>query len=159
MENASHALLIAGGILIALLILGSLVMLFTNLQDYQNKTDISVKQAQIADFNNQFEPFNKTGLTLMELKSIYNKITSNNIKHPEYTINHNIDTNLLNIKADPLNGDIASNFFTGDFRVLPESEKMNRRFNCNLLEYKNEGGRISKMEFEDTTPPVTSWIK
>ena len=159
MENASHALLIAGGILIALLIVGSLVMLFANLQDYQNQNDVSVKQAQIADFNNQFEPFNKTGLTLMELKSIYNKITSNNTKHPEYKIEHNIDIALINNKADPLNGDIANIFFTGDFRILPEPEKINRRFKCSLLEYENEGGRISKMEFEDTTPPVTSWTQ
>ena len=78
MENASKALLMAGGILIALLIIGSLVLLFANLQDYQNKTDISSKQSQIAEFNNQFEPYNKKDLTLMELKSIYNKIISNN---------------------------------------------------------------------------------
>ena len=60
MENASKALLIAGGILLALLIIGSLVLLFSNLQDYQNKTNISVRQSQIAEFNNQFEPYNKT---------------------------------------------------------------------------------------------------
>ena len=91
----------AGGILIALLILGALIMMFTSLQDYQNTNDAQTKNSQIAQFNNQFEPYNKDNLTLMELKSVYNKIESNNTQHSKdsngkideksgYFIKHNI---------------------------------------------------------------------
>ena len=35
MENASKALIMAGGILIALLVLGALLLMINNLSDYQ----------------------------------------------------------------------------------------------------------------------------
>ena len=44
MENASKALLMAGGILIALMILGALILMFTNLSDYKNSQDNYKKQ-------------------------------------------------------------------------------------------------------------------
>lgn len=157
MENASKALLMAGGMLIALLILGSLVLLFANLQDYQNKTNISKKQAEIAEYNNQYEPFNKSNLTLMELKSVYNKIESNNEKNPEYEIKHNIDNTLLNNKSK--SGDISNYFFEENgkkFTGISEEEKINRVFACKDIKYTD--GRISYMQFSDETPPVSSWI-
>lgn len=135
MENAAKALLMAGGILIALLILGAIVLLFANLQDYQNKTDISTKQAQIAQFNNQFEPFNKKELTLMELKSVYNKIKSNNKKYPEYSIATNIETVYSNINVP--------------FNKIEEEHKQNKLFKCTLIEHNNSDGRISKMNFAE----------
>ena len=111
MENASKALLMAGGILIALLILGALIMMFTSLQDYQNTNDAQTKNSQIAQFNNQFEPYNKDNLTLMELKSVYNKIESNNTQHSKdsngkideksgYFIKHNIKDIVSSVLSD-----------------------------------------------------------
>ena len=135
MENAAKALLMAGGILIALLVMGALVLLFSNLSDYQNKTDASVKQSQIAEFNNQFEPYNRNDVTLMELKSLYNKILSNNAKS-EYKIETNISSPEVyeNIEADSLS--------------IPEDDKITLRFKCINIEYENADGRISKIEFE-----------
>ena len=135
MENASKALLMAGGILIALMIIGSIVLLFANLQDYQNKNDISIKQSQIAKYNNQFELFNKKDLTLMELKSVYNKIESNNKKYPEYTITTNIESIYPNI--------------TLNFSQIEEEEKINRVFKCTNIKYNNLDGRISEMNFAE----------
>ena len=134
MENAAKALLMAGGILIALLIIGAIVLLFSNLQDYQNKTDISEKQAQIAQFNNQFEPFNKNNLTLMELKSVYNKIESHNKKYPEYKITTNIKE--------------VYNKIDTSFSNIAEEDKQNKHFKCTSIKYENDDGRISNIEFE-----------
>ena len=39
MENATRALTMAGGILIALLIIGALLLAFNNLSSYQNQMD------------------------------------------------------------------------------------------------------------------------
>lgn len=142
MENASKALLMAGGMLIALLIIGSLVLLFANLQDYQNKNDISQKQAEIAKYNNQFEPFNKENLTLMELKSVYNKIESNNKRNPEYRIETNI------AKAYSGNSAVYPNINL-EFSKIEEEHKQNKRFKCIKIEYNNSEGRISKMIFAE----------
>ncbi len=133
MENATRALVMAGGILIALLIIGALMLTFNNLSSYQKSNNDSKKTSQIAEFNNQFEPYNKKDLTLMELKSIYNKIQSNNAKYPEYAITHNIN-NVYSLIDD-------------EFKEIKEEDKQNRVFECTKIEYENEGGRISNMEF------------
>lgn len=138
MENATRALTMAGGILIALMILGALMLMFNNLSSYQNQNDVSVKSSQVAEFNNQFEPYNKDDLTLMELKTVWNKIQSNNKKNPEYEINTNIKTIYPNIDDD--------------FKILPEDHKQTKVFKCTKIEYDNEEGRISNIEFEDVTP-------
>lgn len=138
MENASKALLMAGGILIALMVIGALVLLGNNLSNYKSNEDISVHQAQIAEFNNQFEPYNKKDLTLMELKSVYNKIKSNNALKPEYEIETNIEEVYENI--------------SGDFKTLPEEDKQTKVFACTEIQRNGVDGRISKMEFEDVTP-------
>ncbi len=162
MENASKALLMAGGILIALLILGALIMMFTNLQDYQNSNDARTKNTQIAQFNNQFEPYNKDGenakgekdenntLTLMELKSVYNKIESNNKQHPEYTIDHNIDEGLLKTKAGLSDDDYKKFLTPNEFRTIDDAKKQNLKFKClsDKIEYKNLDSRISKIYFD-----------
>lgn len=133
MENATRALTMAGGILIALMILGALFLMFNNLSSYQNSNDASTKNSQIAEFNNQFEPYNKDNLTLMELKSVWNKIQSNNSKNPEYFIETNINTIYANIDKD--------------FTSLPEEDKQKRVFGCTNIDYDSEG-RINKMEFK-----------
>ena len=133
MENASKALLMAGGILISLLVVGALVLMFVNLGDYQNNVDNSRKSSQIADFNNQFMPYDKENLTLMELKSLYNKIESNN-----KTTDYKIKTNIKDIYPKIEN----------DFKGLPEEDKQNRRYKCIKIEYGNEDGRISLINFE-----------
>lgn len=157
MENASKALLMAGGILIALLILGALIMMFTSLQDYQNTNDAQTKNSQIAQFNNQFEPYNKDSLTLMELKSVYNKIESNNNQHSKdndgnidkksgYYIEHNIEE----IVRSVLSSEDFNKFKTAtEFRNIDDERKQNLRFHCEKgsIEYKNLDGRISKMTF------------
>lgn len=134
MENASKALIMAGGILIALLIIGLLVLMFTSLQDYRNSEEQSTKDTQVAKFNDQFEPYKKDDLTLMELKSVYNKIESNNKKYPEYEIKNNIASVYPDINKD--------------FKSIPEEDKINGKFKCIKTEYKNIDGRISLMNFE-----------
>lgn len=157
MENASKALLMAGGVLISLLVVGSLVLLFANLEDYQNKTNISKENLEIAKFNNQFEPFNKEDLSLIELKSVYNKLVSHNTKYKgylEYQIEHNINESLVrnNKKNNKDNKEIIDGFFEKNskkFIDIPEEEKINRVFSCEKIEYKD--GRICRMKFKDIT--------
>ena len=135
MENASKALLMAGGVLISLLVIGALVLLFSNLQDYQTKTNASAVQAEIANFNNQFEPYNKKDLTLMELKSVYNKIISNNEKYPEYAIDSNI------IKSPgavtKTHGKSIYEFYlhNKNFKDINEAHKQQKVFECTEIKY------------------------
>lgn len=134
MENASKALLMAGGIFIALMILGAIVMLFTNLADYQNKQGDLELTAQIAEFNNQYEPYNKKNLTLMELKTVYNKIVDYNSKAD---VDEQIETNIPDIYSD----------LTGNWSDIVQDEKKTRRFDCTGITYRSDG-RISAINFK-----------
>lgn len=153
MENATRALTMAGGILIALMILGALFLMFNNLSSYQNQNDTSTKSTQIAEFNNQFEPYNKDNITLMELHSVYNKVTSNKEKNPEYTIDMIYNFN------DNHEDENLKNNFKSNFSAIQEAEKMNTTFKCTSIEYKGVDGRISKIVFEDTTKKSNSWVR
>ena len=54
MENASKALIMAGGILIALLVIGALVLMFNQLSYYQRTETDSEKTQLLADFNKEY---------------------------------------------------------------------------------------------------------
>ncbi len=153
MENATRALTMAGGILIALMILGALFLMFNNLSSYQNQNDTSTKSTQIAEFNNQFEPYNKDNLTLMELHSVYNKVNSNNTKNPEYKIEM-----IYEFNSNHEDGNLKENF-KSNFTAIEEAEKMNSTFSCINIENKGVDGRISKIVFKDTTQEVKSWVR
>ena len=73
----------------------------------------------------------------MELKSIYNKIVSNNKKYPEYKIDTNIETIYPKINTN--------------FSQIEEEDKQNKVFKCTGIKYDNPNGRISEMNFEDIT--------
>ena len=94
MENASKALLIAGGILIAILVISLFAILFNNLRDYENSQEDARNQEEVVRYNNPYTAYDRDGITLNEIKSLYNMIESNNKKA------ENGDTNYYKIKSN-----------------------------------------------------------
>ena len=78
MENASKALIIAGSVLIALMIIGALVLMFSNLTNYQNTNIDTTRTAQIAQFNSEYETYNRQDVRGSELYSLLNKVIDYN---------------------------------------------------------------------------------
>jgi len=77
MENASKALIIAGAILLAILLISLGIMIFTQAQDTVNNSGMS--QADIQSFNNKFIKYEGTNKSGSEVKAMINEIiTSNN---------------------------------------------------------------------------------
>ena len=159
MENASKALLMAGGILIALMILGALIMMFTNLGMFQDQSEAKKKQDQIAKFNSEFEPYNKQKLSLMELKSVYSKIESNNSKIDAYLIrinnNPNIQDGIRDVLLDAVNHSTAhtpldSNDFYNNFSAIDDEHKQKRVFICDGMDIDPNTGVICNMSFRCT---------
>ena len=74
MENASKALIMAGGILIALLVLGALLLMFNNLSDYQKSNSDLTESGQLATFNEQFTQYERDDLTGTEVISLANMV-------------------------------------------------------------------------------------
>lgn len=74
MENASKALIMAGSVLIALMILGALLLMFNNLNNYQNTESQNTREAQVVEFNNQYETYNRNNVRGSDLCSLLNRV-------------------------------------------------------------------------------------
>ena len=85
MENASKALLIAGGILIAVIIISLLVVMFTQIGDYQKSQSSGSKESQLAEFNRDFERYTEDEIRGVDLVSLINKIHDYNTKQQSIT--------------------------------------------------------------------------
>lgn len=73
MENASRALLMAGGIFIALMIIGALLLMFNQIGDYEKAQSTGEKVSQVADFNKEFIKYTYDDIKGYELISLINK--------------------------------------------------------------------------------------
>lgn len=87
MENASNALLIGGGILIAMLILSIGVYLFANYNDLGASYERTMETTEIQKFNEKFLKFEgREDITIQEIVSLanfareYNNENGTNIK-------------------------------------------------------------------------------
>ena len=78
MENASKALIMAGSVLIALMIIGALVLMFGNLTSYQKTDTSTTRTTQITEFNSQFETYNRDDVRGSELYSLLNRVIDYN---------------------------------------------------------------------------------
>lgn len=95
MENASKALLMAGGMLIALLVIGALVLMFNQIGDYEKGNQSIKKTSEIAEFNMEFERYlDDKGITGADVISLVNKVNDYNNKAKKGGINNSIDYNI-----------------------------------------------------------------
>lgn len=95
MENASKALLMAGGMLIALLVIGALVLMFNQIGDYEKGNQGIKKTSEIAEFNIDFERYlDDKGITGADVISLVNKVNDYNNKAKKGGINNSIDYNI-----------------------------------------------------------------
>ena len=76
MENASKALIIAGAILLAILLISLGIMIFNQAQDTVNNSGMS--QAEITAFNNKFLKYEGKGKTGSEVKALVNEAMVSN---------------------------------------------------------------------------------
>ena len=81
MENASKALIMAGGMLIAILIVSLLVVAWSNITNYNKKKDDIMTTEQLAKFNKEFESYNKKVVHGYELVSLNNLIADTNHRY------------------------------------------------------------------------------
>lgn len=168
MENASKALLMAGGILIAILVIGVVIYMF-NSSSFLFKSSEDIERAeQIEAFNREYEAYNRKLMRGTDIISIINKVNSNNEKYediPEYqmsvkfklietieykdingndkTISKNT-TYTISSKNEPIWKEIRG---TEEKPTEAFTEFKRRVFDCISVKYNKQTGRISSMEF------------
>ena len=83
MENASKALIMAGGMLIAMLIVGLLVWGYNNISDYQRTNAETEELEDIREFNLKLEAYNRGSVRGYQMISLANLARDYNSKYSE----------------------------------------------------------------------------
>ena len=103
MENASRALVIAGGVLLSLIIIGVVMFAYRGITSFQKEKDISLSNEQVSKINEQIEKYTKKSVIYgSEVLSICNAIEDYSRKYPESEGYPKI-TAIIKIKADGKN--------------------------------------------------------
>ena len=79
MENASKALLMAAGVLIAILVVALVVYAFNNMSNTMQNDLTAQQEKQLAEFNTEFASYDRDGLTGFDMISLVNKVIDYNI--------------------------------------------------------------------------------
>lgn len=154
MENASKALIIAGEILIAILILGLLVYGYNNLSYFSKEQETEKQKEQLAEFNREYESYNKKLLRGVEVISLMNKVISANKKYEneeyykisvEIQILENIEVNGKVLNAGTYNEQYYNSKIVNDEEIFTELKR--RIFDCTDIKYNTNSGRINYMKF------------
>ena len=83
MENASKALAMAGGLLLAIIIIAVLMYVVQNTASLKKAEEDKEIAEQITKFNMEYESYEKTLLRGTELVTLINKAIANNTKYEE----------------------------------------------------------------------------
>ena len=146
MENASKALLIAGGILLALLILSTLIYVGTTMSNMADQQNQSKQLEQTAEFNRTYEAYNRSRLYGTDVMSVVNRAIDYNKQ-----LNTNEEEYFINI--------VIATLAQGTYTITTDAEidlnnYKNSIFTCIGLEDGTSGlvydsnGRIKQMTFK-----------
>ena len=78
MENAIKALTMAASVLIAMVIIGAMLLVFNNLNNYQGVNEQIKKDEQVNEFNRQFNTYDRTDVRGSDVLSLINKVIDYN---------------------------------------------------------------------------------
>ncbi len=94
MENVSKALMIAAGILFAILVLTLLVIFFSQMSSYYAEQNNAKMIEQVTEFNNKFDNYSGKTIRGNELISVMNKVVDYNRTYADMEKNERITINI-----------------------------------------------------------------
>lgn len=131
MENVSKALVMAGGIFIALMIVGALVLMFNNISIYESSEEQSKKNSQLATFNHGFTKYtDERTLKGTDIISLANKIIDYNKK--EGTLNY-VDYDIKMTLTINLTGFIQKSGVGGTTKLFGRTVLFNIQYDDNIF--------------------------
>ncbi len=158
MENASKALIIAGGVLLAIIIVGLMVFMWSGFGNLNEEIDTAKQQEQLVAFNKQYESYQRQALRGADAVTILNKVISNNDLNDGNDSNK-IECQIKLVKDFNVAGiQLKSGTYTQNETKLQdiinnkEAFKEFKRlyFECNEIGYNKEG-RVNKIVFTQRT--------
>lgn len=136
MENASKALIIAGGILLALLIITFLLYTTGYIRTIRQSEREKTTAEQLQKFNQEYEVYNKKLLYGQEVLSLINKMNDNNARNSSNFLK--MEYNLQGFTLDSLKEEIEAE----------KESKTTTIYTCTGIQYSTETGRVKSMTFK-----------
>ena len=93
MENASKALIIAGAILLAILLISLGIMIFSQAQD--TVTNSGMSQAEITSYNSKFLKYEGDAVTGSEVKALFNEVQASNAEQGQTSSGRSVTFQLI----------------------------------------------------------------
>lgn len=147
MENASKALIMAGSILVAMMIVGALVFGYHNLSELEQTRSDSEKLEKTSNYLSKFEAFDKGTLygseilSLANLREEYEKVCSEQEGYSKVTI-------WINIKTEMQNEDMSHTYITkGNKNIIDLAKDIRKNFEDKIADYE-------KTEWENTKKTI-----
>lgn len=137
MENVSEALMMAGGILLAMLTLVLLVALAGNLSTVGEAQFTEEEMQHLTAWNAEWEAYNKQVLYGADVLTVFNKAEQNN---EDYDNNALYSVNVRLIDEDGNDVDDIEKY------IVDERRKTNI-FTCETMNSNNQTGRIQDIVF------------
>lgn len=129
MENASKALLIAGGILIALVLIVLFINMYGRISNIRNEQEKQQEAEQLAAFNAGFEAYNKRVMYGADVITLINKAKES--KQYTITVNAPAEFNKLSSLTDEQKKELTT--------IL---------YKCTEMKYDSKTGRINYIKIE-----------
>ena len=144
MDNAPQALLIAGGILLAIITITALVVMFGNAAKIQKAQYSKEDLERLAKWNAEWEAYNKRFLYGAEVLTVVKKAEQNNNEYSDTRYHVTI------LVKDELGNDITGinelkEYLQGTVAIPHRKTNV---FECTDLKYNDETGRVNRMEFK-----------
>ena len=132
----------AGSVLIALMIIGALILMFNSLSSYQDTNTQTAREAQIIEFNNQYEMFNRNDVRGSDLYSLLNRV-----------VDYNRRKSTSGIGSNDEGADIAFEPMTISYDLKEKEkdltwDKTNRLFNNNYRNFELNGATVNQFEID-----------
>ncbi len=183
MDNTSNALIMAGEILIAILVLSLMAYVFIQFGNFSSEMHETMIETQIEEFNNKFNTYAyRTNITAQEIATIINFAKQQNDSRelvwkdssPYYVtvyidgadvfnsnkyIGNNDDYN-NNLKLEEILKKFIKENNTFYFSCNATLEKKNNKIDTELydndIQYSQETAMINKIEFHSISPDIIS---
>lgn len=169
MENASKALIIAGGVLLGIITISLFTFMFNNISKYVNETSEDYQSKEVLASNQSFEAYYKKVMYGTDIISVLNKAIDNNTKfnvvagdNSGYSVDVVIKfkTNIEDVFMPTISGYSLKNNkdllkeniidpIVNRYSNTVASEFKRKAFQCEKIEYNNKTGRVSKMIFTE----------
>ena len=150
MENATKALIIAGGMLIAMLIVGLLTWGYTQIRALQQANVTEEERQQVVDFNERFEAYNKKVVRGYQMISLSNLVYDTNARYTE-----EVGYTPVTIIVDGLSSETAEkedleSYIQDKYDTMTSNEKNAFKqlyFECTDVKYDAKNSRVVSMNF------------